>query len=107
MTFDEKFDIAYKACLLSKAGDEEGYYRLMKTLPMQPWLAKIIKDKMGADVLIQSGCNLSEAEAEFGPDWLRSPGLDPIEKALLQQRVDNIPAAQSGYLEKQIKAFSN
>jgi len=38
---------------------------------------------------------------------LRTSGLDPIEKALLKQRIDNIPAAQDGYLEKQKKAFAN
>jgi len=36
---------------------------------------------------------------------LRTPGLDPIEKALLKQRLANLPAAQEGYLEKQKKAF--
>jgi hypothetical protein len=29
-----------------------------------------MKEKMGADFLIQGGYNLSEAEAEFGPSWL-------------------------------------
>ncbi len=38
---------------------------------------------------------------------LRTPGLDPIEKALLKQRIDNLPAAQDSYVEKQRKAFSN
>jgi len=37
---------------------------------------------------------------------LRTPGLDPIEKALLKQRIANIPAAQDGYVEKQEKVFS-
>jgi len=72
MTFEEELDITVKAIELRRSGDEEGYYRIMKSLPMQPWLAKIFKEKWGADVLIQSGCNLSAAEAEFGPDWLRN-----------------------------------
>ena len=70
MTFDEKLAISYKACMLSKAGDEEGFMRLTKTIPMPPWLAKIMKEKVGADYLLNSGWNLSEAEAEFGRDWL-------------------------------------
>jgi len=70
MTFDEKFAISTKAHELREAGDEEGYMRLMKTIPMFPWLAKIFKDKLGADILIQSGWDLSEAAAEFGHDWL-------------------------------------
>jgi len=38
---------------------------------------------------------------------LRSPGIDPIEKELLQQRLANLSTAQSGYIEKQKKAMSN
>ena len=36
---------------------------------------------------------------------LRTPGLDPIEKALLKQRFANLSSAQSGYIEKQKKAL--
>ncbi len=38
---------------------------------------------------------------------IRAPGIDPIEKELLKQRIANLPAAQSGYVEKQKKAFAN
>ena len=38
---------------------------------------------------------------------LRSPGIDPIEKDLLKQRLANLPAARSGYIEKQKKALTN
>jgi len=37
---------------------------------------------------------------------LRTPGLDPIEKALLKQRIANLPTAQDGYIEKQKKALT-
>jgi hypothetical protein len=37
---------------------------------------------------------------------LRSPGIDPIEKSLLKQRLANLPAAQNGYIEKQKKALA-
>jgi len=36
---------------------------------------------------------------------LRSPGIDPIEKALLKQRLANMSTAQKGYIEKQRKAL--
>jgi len=36
---------------------------------------------------------------------LRSPGIDPIEKALLRQRLLNLSAGQGGYIEKQRKAL--
>jgi len=70
MTIGEKLAISNKACLLWKAGDEEGCIQLTKTIPMPPFLAKIMKEKVGADYLTNEGWNLSEAEAEFGPDWL-------------------------------------
>ena len=70
MTFDEKLAISNKACMLLKAGDREGYMRLTMSIPMPPYLAKIYKEKVGAEPLINSGWNLSEAEAEFGSDWL-------------------------------------
>jgi len=70
MTLDEKLAIGCKAAELWDAGDEEGYIRLMKTAPIPPYIAKVIKEKVGADFLINEGWNLSEAEAEFGRDWL-------------------------------------
>ena len=36
---------------------------------------------------------------------LKTPGLDPIEKALLKQRYANLSAGQSGYVELQRKAL--
>ena len=38
---------------------------------------------------------------------LRSPGIDPIEKSLLKQRLANLPTAKNGYIEKQKKALTN
>jgi hypothetical protein len=68
MTLDEKLAICCKAAELRKVGDEEGAMRLMKTAPIPPYIAKVIKEKAGAKYL--AGWNLSEAEAEFGRDWL-------------------------------------
>jgi hypothetical protein len=70
MTLDEKLTISNKALDLLDAGDREGYSRLIRTAPMPPYLAKVAKEKIGVDFLINGGWNLSEAEAEFGPDWL-------------------------------------
>ena len=72
MTLDEKLAIAFKAAALRQAGDEEGASRLIRTAPMPPYLAKVAKEKIGADFLINGGYNLVEAEAEFGRDWLSS-----------------------------------
>ena len=70
MTLDEKLAISNRACALYKAGDMEGYSRLTRTIPMPPYLAKVMKGKMGADYLIKDGWNLSEADVEFGKNWL-------------------------------------
>ena len=72
MTLDEKLAISNRALDLLDAGDREGYSRLIRTAPMPPYLAKVMKDKMGADFLIKGGYNLSEAEAEFGHNWLNT-----------------------------------
>jgi hypothetical protein len=70
MTFDEKLALSNKACLLRQAGDEESYSRITRSIPMPPYLAKVYKEKVGVKELIESGWNLSEAEAEFGENWL-------------------------------------
>jgi hypothetical protein len=70
MTLDEKLAIGCKAAELWKAGDKEGYDRLTKTIPLPPYLAKVIKEKVSLDVLLNGGWNLSEVEAEFGHPWL-------------------------------------
>ena len=70
MTLDEKLAICCKAVELSNAGDEEGYSRLMRSIPLPPYLAKVIKDKVGLDCLLDTGWNMSEVEAEFGSEWL-------------------------------------
>jgi hypothetical protein len=70
MTLDEKLAISNRAIALIKAGDEEGGRSLLRTAPMPPYLAKIFKEKIGVKPLLESGWNLSEAEAEFGPNWL-------------------------------------
>ena len=70
MTLDDKLAISCKAAELKKAGDREGARRLLRTAPLPPYIAKVIKEKVGSDYLLSSGWNLSEAEAEFGPNWL-------------------------------------
>ncbi|MCL2270073.1 MAG: hypothetical protein FWC24_01890 [Treponema sp.] len=69
MTDIEKIDTAYKAAMLGRGGDHEGSERLIKTIPLPPYLAQIAKEKIGMDFLLNGGWNLSEAEAKFGPDF--------------------------------------
>jgi len=70
MTLDEKFAIGHRAIALKQAGDYEGYDRTLKTMPLPPYLAKVIKEKVGLDCLLSLGWNLSEVEAEYGSAWL-------------------------------------
>ena len=70
MTLEEKLAIGCKAAALRNAGDREGYSRLVRSIPMPPYLAKVAKEKIGLDFLINGGWNLSEVEAEFGSEWL-------------------------------------
>jgi len=52
MTLDEKLAISCKAAKLREAGDREGYIHLMKTAPMPPYIAKVMKEKVGLDFLL-------------------------------------------------------
>jgi hypothetical protein len=70
MTLDEKFAIRRQSLELEKQGKIEESIRVHKQIPLPPYMAKFVKEKIGADCLINGGWNLSEAEDKYGPDWL-------------------------------------
>jgi hypothetical protein len=70
MTLKEKLAIGVRSIELKKAGKLEEADRVWKQIPLAPYLAKFCKERFGPEFLIQCGYNLSEAEAEFGKDWL-------------------------------------
>jgi hypothetical protein len=70
MSVHDKLQIGMKSIELEKQGKKEEARKMRRQIPMSPYLAKWAKEHMGADFLINYGWNLSEAEAEFGPDWL-------------------------------------
>ena len=70
MTEKEKAAVMMKVWDLRDMGKEAEAHALQATIPLEPFLAKIAKEKIGADFLIKAGYNLSEAEAAFGQDWL-------------------------------------
>jgi hypothetical protein len=70
MTLHEKLAIGVKSIELENQGKFDEAEKLMKSTPLEPFLAKFYKDYLGLDALLKSGWNLSEAEAEFGSDWL-------------------------------------
>ncbi|MDR1147402.1 MAG: hypothetical protein LBK66_02110 [Spirochaetaceae bacterium] len=71
MTIHEKLEVSMKAHEYLEAGNEAEASRILREeLPLPPYLAKAVKEFSGADFLLKGRYNLSEAEAEFGPDWL-------------------------------------
>jgi hypothetical protein len=70
MTLHEKLQLGVKAIELKEQGKLEEAKKIRQQIPMPPYLAKFAKDHLGPDFLIQYGWNLTEAEAEYGPDWL-------------------------------------
>jgi hypothetical protein len=70
MSLDEKLAIGCKAAELWDAGEKEGYANLMRTVPLPPYIAKVMKEKVGMEFFTRYNWNLSEVEAEFGPDYI-------------------------------------
>ncbi|GHU69303.1 hypothetical protein FACS189450_01930 [Spirochaetia bacterium] len=71
MTLDEKLAIGVKAHNYKIAGNMEEFKRILREeIPLAPYLAEFAKNRLGPDFLVKGGFNLSEAEAEFGEDWL-------------------------------------
>jgi hypothetical protein len=66
----EKLAIGIRSFALRDAGKLEEADRVWKQIPLAPYLAKWWKDMVGVEALLQQGYNLSEAEAEYGKDWL-------------------------------------
>jgi hypothetical protein len=70
MTLKEKLAIGVQSIKLKEAGQLEESDRVWKQMPLAPYLAKWCKDMIGPEFLIEQGYNLSEAEVEYGKDWL-------------------------------------
>ena len=70
MTLHERLDIRMKILELEKQGKLEEAQKLERSIPLPPYLAKWAKKRLGAEFLIKNGWNLSDAEVEYGSDWL-------------------------------------
>jgi hypothetical protein len=71
MTIHEKLELLKKADEYREAGNKAEANRItLEELPMPRYLAEFAKEFLGADFLIKGKYNLSEVEAECGPDWL-------------------------------------
>jgi hypothetical protein len=92
----KSFDDAFLAL---QAVDEDGYKTAEKTYPHHKdyRVGGYPKDSF------HIACGSHKTRLE---NILRSPGIDPIEKALLKQRLANLPTAKNAYIEKQKKALA-
>jgi hypothetical protein len=70
MSLHDKLAIGMKVLELEKQGRFEEAEKLEHTKPLPAYLAKWAKKRFGAEILLKTGWNLSEAEEEYGPDWL-------------------------------------
>jgi hypothetical protein len=70
MSLHDQLAIGMQVLELEKQGKFEEADKLEHTIPIPAYLARWAKRRFGAEVLLKTGWNLSEAEAEYGPDWL-------------------------------------
>jgi hypothetical protein len=70
MTLHEELEIGVKGAALWNAGKEDEAMAMYKTAPMPPWMAKVWKEKVGLESLLQTGWNMDEVEAAYGKEWL-------------------------------------
>jgi hypothetical protein len=64
--------IIMQAIALEKEGKfEEAKALQREKIPMRPWMARVIKEKMGLDFLLSMGRNMTEVEEAYGKEWLR------------------------------------
>lgn len=70
LTREETLKIIQDAQAARRRGDYEEASRISKQLPLAPHLAMFLKEELGPENLITEGYDLSEAEAEYGKDWL-------------------------------------
>lgn len=68
LTHEERLQNLTDYLEASKSGDYEKAHRIAQQKPLTPWIAKGIKEVFGTEYL--EGWDLSEAEAEYGKDWL-------------------------------------
>jgi hypothetical protein len=93
----QSFDDAFLAL---QAVEEDGYKTVDKAIPHH-------KDYRVSGYPKDSFHVACSSHITRIKNMLRTPGVDPIEKLLLKQRLANLPTAQNGYIEKQKKALAH
>jgi len=70
MSLIEKTDLILKSMELERQGKMEEAWKVRRQAPLAPYLAKFLKDHLGLQSLLNSGWNLSDAVAKYGPGFL-------------------------------------
>jgi hypothetical protein len=70
MDDEEKCEIMYQAALLFNKGKDKEATLLVKSVPLEPELAKIFKEVYGSNFLLECSFNLLEADEAYGKNWL-------------------------------------
>lgn len=65
---EEKLEILKKGSEAFERGDMNAYKKYAQMIPLAPHIAWAVKATMGKDFL--KGWDLSEAEAQYGKNWL-------------------------------------
>jgi hypothetical protein len=68
MTLHEALQIGVESARLRATGKEKESLEMAKKRPMPPWMAKVFKDKMGLDFLLDMGWNMGDVEAAYGKE---------------------------------------
>lgn len=66
----QTLDIIVEAQSARRLGNSEEYMRLIQQIPLAPHLAMVAKEIWGKEYLLQSGFDLTEADARYGKYWL-------------------------------------
>jgi hypothetical protein len=70
MSLAEKTDLILKSMELEDQGKVEEAWKVRRQAPLAPYLAKFHKEHLGLQSLLDSGWNLSDAVAKYGPGFL-------------------------------------
>ena len=70
MSLEERAQLISASLAAGKAGNKDEEIRLMRKLPLAPHLAMAAKEMYGKEYLLEHGYDLTDANEEFGNDWL-------------------------------------
>jgi hypothetical protein len=70
MPIGDQLDLLMKFHELEQLGKTEEAAAVKRQIPLPYYMAKVAKDHLGAEFVLNLGWSLAEAEAVYGQDWL-------------------------------------